>query len=362
MNARLRVQRGWSIPASLLLLALAACNSPTSPSVSGIVLTVSPAGIPASGGTVVVSATVTGANNAPLSNVEVQFATSAGTLSAPKASTDNEGIARVQLTSPGPATVTARANSTEARLDVPLDVLIALELTPAAPRRFERFTVKINATSSGQPVQGNLVLDLGDGTTREFGEVSGEATTTHAYNNEGTYTVTATLRRGSNETKKTQELRIEGFGPGADQIDPKSITWLSPATTNISDWPATSIVQNVSVNGSTVCLDHTKAGQWPLVSIDENPPNIEANILIVVNVDGRWFGGGFDWLGGGRTCKTVDPSEYGVDQIRVPPLDGSWHGPRSGEEVGLLISTPSSNRIPVRSVNERTNIVLVRWP
>ncbi len=118
----------------------------------------------------------------------------------------------------------------------------------------------------------------------------------------------------------------------------------------------------MSINGSTVCIDHTKAGQWPLVSIDDNPPNIEANILIVVNVNGQWYGGGFDWLGAGRTCKTVDPSEYGVDQIRVPPLDGSWHGPRSGEEVGLLISTPSSNRIPVRSVNERTNIVLVRWP
>ena len=362
MNVRLRVQRGWSIPASLLLLALGACNSPTSPSVSGLVLTVSPAGIPAGGGTVVISATVTGANNAPLPSVEVQFTTSAGTLSAPKASTDTEGIARVQLTSPGPATITARANNTETRFDVPLDVLIALELSPAAPRRFERFTVNIRATSGGQPVTGNLMLDLGDGTIREFGDVDGEASTEHSYSEEGTYTVSATFKRGANETKKSETLKVEGFGPGADQIDPRLITWLSPATTNISDWPATSVVNSVSVNGSTVCIDHSKAGQWPLVSIDENPPNIEANILIVVNVDGKWYGGGFDWLGGGRICKTVDPSEYGVDQIRVPPLDGSWHGPRSGEEVGLLISTPSSNRIPVRSVNERTNIVLVRWP
>ncbi|HVH57935.1 MAG TPA: Ig-like domain-containing protein [Vicinamibacterales bacterium] len=362
MNVRLRVQRGWSIPASILLLALAACNSPTNPSVSGLVLTVDPGGIPASGGTVTVSATVTGANNAPLPSVEVQFTTTAGTLSAPKASTDHEGIARVQLTSPGPATLTARANNTETRLDVPLDVLIALELTPAAPRRFEPFRVNITTTSGGQPVSGQLVLDLGDGTVKDLGEVNGETSASHSYGEEGTYTLSATLRRGANETKKTQTLKVEGFGTGADQIDPRLITWLSPATTNISDWPATSTVTNVSINGSTVCLDHTKAGQWPPVSIDDNPPNIEANILIVVNVDGKWYGGGFDWLGTGRTCKTVDPSEYGVDQIRVPPLDGSWHGPRSGEEVGLLISSPSSNRIPVRSVNERTNIVLVRWP
>jgi hypothetical protein len=54
--------------------------------------------------------------------------------------------------------------------------------------------------------------------------------------------------------------------------------------------------------------------------------------------------------------------EIGRDQIRVPPLDASWPGPRSGDLIGLLVSTPSSDRIPVRSVNERTNIVLIRWP
>jgi hypothetical protein len=54
--------------------------------------------------------------------------------------------------------------------------------------------------------------------------------------------------------------------------------------------------------------------------------------------------------------------EYGRDQIRVHPLDHTWPGPRSGDEVGLLVSTPSSDRIRVRTLNERTNIVLVRWP
>jgi hypothetical protein len=361
MNARIRVQRGWSMPAPLLLLALAACNSPTSPSVSGLTLSTS-GGIPPNGGTVVVSATVTDASNAPLRNVEVQFTAPAGTFSPAKASTDENGVAHTQLTAPGPVTITAHANNAQTQLEIPVDVIIALELTSTAPRRFERFTVNITATSGGQPVSGNLVLDLGDGTTHDFGEVNGTVSTSHSYSDEGTYQVSATFRRNGNETRKTASLKVEGFGAGADQIDPSLITWLSPATTNISDWPATSTVTNVSISGATVCVDHTKAGQWPLVSIDENPPNIEANILIVVNVDGRWYGGGFDWLGGGRTCKTVDPSEYGVDQIRVPPLDGSWPGPRSGDEVGLLISTPSSNRIPVRSINERTNIVLVRWP
>ena len=160
-----------------------------------------------------------------------------------------------------------------------------------------------------------------------------------------------------------------GIGPGSptasssgDQIDPKAITWLSPASTNVSDWTVTSTVTGVTIEGDTICINHTKSGQWPLVSIDGNPPNIEGNPMIVVKRDGRWYGAGFDWFGEGRTCKHMPGDEMGRDQIRVWPLDGSWGGPVSGEEVGVLVSTPSSERIPVRSVNERSNIVLVRWP
>jgi len=147
-----------------------------------------------------------------------------------------------------------------------------------------------------------------------------------------------------------------------DQIDPKSIQWLAPASTNVSDWPVTSTVTGVTIDGDTICINHTKSGQWPLVSIDGNPPNIEGNPMIVVKREGQWYGAGFDWFGEGRTCKHMPRYEYGRDQIRVWPLDGSWDGPASGEEVGVLVSTPSSDRIPVRSVNERSNIVLVRFP
>lgn len=151
-------------------------------------------------------------------------------------------------------------------------------------------------------------------------------------------------------------------GAGVDQIDPRSIRWLSPASTDVSGWRITSQVTSVQINGDTICINHTKAGQWPLVSIDGNPPNIEGNPMIVVNIGGQWYGAGFDWFGQGRTCKHMPKHEIGRDQIRVAPLDASWPGPQSGEMVGFLVSTPSSDRIPVRSVNERSNIVLVRWP
>lgn len=147
-----------------------------------------------------------------------------------------------------------------------------------------------------------------------------------------------------------------------DEIDPRLISWLSPASTNVSDWAVTSRITGVTIEGDDICIYHSKSGQWPLVSIDGNPPNIEGNPMIVVNVNGEWYGAGFDWFGQGRACKHMPRYEYGRDQIRVWPLDGSWPGPRSGEEVGVLVSTPSSDRVPVRSLNERSNIVRVRFP
>jgi hypothetical protein len=150
--------------------------------------------------------------------------------------------------------------------------------------------------------------------------------------------------------------------PGGDGIDPALITWVS-MTENISGWPVTSRITDWSFDGNaTVCIYHTKLGLWPLVSIDENPPNLEAQIGVVAKIGGRWYGGPYDWMRPGSACKYEPPYNWGPDQIRVWPLDASWPGPRSGDEVGLYMSTPSSNRPPVRSVNERTNLMLVKWP
>lgn len=149
------------------------------------------------------------------------------------------------------------------------------------------------------------------------------------------------------------------FSSAADQLDLRQITWLG---TDVGAWKITSTLGSVEIDRDRICLNHSKAGRWPLVSIDENPPNIEGNPMIVANIRGRWYGAGFDWFGEGRTCKNMHPEEYGRDQIRTAPLDASWPGPQPGELVGLLVSAPSSQRIRVRSVPERSNIVLVRWP
>jgi hypothetical protein len=152
-----------------------------------------------------------------------------------------------------------------------------------------------------------------------------------------------------------------GPGGGADQIDARAITWLEQASADVSGWTITSQVTEVVQSGDQVCVYHTKAGQWPLADVFGTGLGIEGVIMIVARFDGKWYGAGFDWMPGGRTCKNLTADEYGRDQIRVAPMDASWPGPKAGNQIGLLVSTPSSNRIPMRTVNERTNIALITW-
>jgi hypothetical protein len=226
-------------------------------------------------------------------------------------------------------------------------------------------TFTVTASSAGQPASGRVRIEFGNGQTADLGQIAGTGSATHTFT-EGRYDVTAVFTRADgNETRSAIPVDVQPETrplSAGDQIDPALITWVS-MTENISNWPVTSRITDWSFDGNaTVCIYHTKLGLWPLVSIDENPPNLEAQIGVVAKIGGRWYGGPYDWMRPGSACKYEPPYNWGPDQIRVWPLDASWPGPRSGDEVGLYMSTPSSNRPPVRSVNERTNIILVRWP
>jgi hypothetical protein len=131
---------------------------------------------------------------------------------------------------------------------------------------------------------------------------------------------------------------------------------------DVSDWKITSQVTDVSIDPRTICVYHTKAGQWPTADIFGVGIPIEGNMVFVGNIGGQWYAASIDWLKPGVVCKGMTAEEIGVDQVRVPPMDASWPGPQKGDKVGLLMTTPSSNRIYMRTINERTNIKLVIWP
>jgi hypothetical protein len=138
-------------------------------------------------------------------------------------------------------------------------------------------------------------------------------------------------------------------GPaGQEPIDLAQVTWLH---TNVSGWAVTSRITGGRIGDPPICIDHTKAGRWPVAD------GLEGNPWIFVNLDGRWYAATYEWLRPGQICKGIHRDNIG-EHIGRPPLN-SWR-PRSGETVGLMVSTHA--RSGAGAVRERSNVVLVQWP
>jgi hypothetical protein len=139
-----------------------------------------------------------------------------------------------------------------------------------------------------------------------------------------------------------------GGGSGDSTIDLASVTWLH---TNVSRWAETSRITRVSVGAPPICIEHTKAGKWPVKD------GLEGNPWVFVNRGGRWYAATYEWLAPGQTCKAIDAGNIGP-HIGIPPLS-SWR-PSSGELVGFMVSARA--RAGGDTVPERSNVVMARWP
>ncbi len=276
-----------------------------------------------------------------------------GSVDGPNSSLVNFSLgAAVDLQAPQPES--PLANATVAGLRPTFVVNNASRSGPVGPITY-RFEVADNTGFSPLAAAGTVAEQSGGQTSwaPDVDLPTGKTLYWHAR------TVDAT----NNVSSAFSNTRAFTVSKSGDEIDASTITWLSPACTDVTNWKITSTVTDTYVDPRTICVYHTKAGQWPLTDIfGMGVDNIEGNMLIVAMYDGRWYGGGIDWLGSGRVCKGMTAEEIGADQIRVAPLDASWPGPRAGDRVGLLVSTPSSDRIPMRTINERSNIKVVIWP
>ncbi len=132
----------------------------------------------------------------------------------------------------------------------------------------------------------------------------------------------------------------------ADAIDPSSVHWLG---TNPSSWPVTSRL-SVSIGGGKINLNYDAARTWP------SKDGVNANPWVFVNRGGTWYAATFEYLRAGQTSKPT--STVRGDHIKVAPLNNFV--PVSGEVYGFMVSTLA--RGGLRTIDERTNIVLATWP
>lgn len=390
-QAKLRIERGTAtvsyrsagqpgsaqITASSGSLSAQLTLTVISAPLGGLTVATSPTILPAGGGEVEVVARASASDGAPVAGAPVTFRTSNGTVNPTSGTTGSDGTARTKLTTTVNAVVVARIGTLDSEpitVRVGPTLRLTLSTTPAQPFAGDPVTVNVRASASdGSVPRGRLKIALGTGQVADLGVVVESGTVTFTYPAAGGYNITAEFTDDFGTLlRETIRITVQakpvvpppdpspspnpgGPSAGTDEIDPRLITWLHR---DVSNWSITSQITDIRITDSQVCIDHTKAGQFPQSPFFDIV--VEGNVWIVAQFNGRWYAGTYDWLRPGQICKGVTAPEFGVDQIRIPPMDASWPGPRSGETVGFLVS--SRARDNVQAGEERTNIKLVRWP
>lgn len=151
-----------------------------------------------------------------------------------------------------------------------------------------------------------------------------------------------------------------GGAPSADdQLDLRTVTILK-GPGSIAGWSVGSRITKTRQGGGELCIWHEQLGRWPSVPFFGDPGvPVEGNQWVFANINGKWYGGAADWYRPGQACKGVDASSVGRDAFDQEPLH-SWV-PRPGEVIGLMSTTPARAWPDMRTLDQRTNIVLIRW-
>jgi hypothetical protein len=155
-------------------------------------------------------------------------------------------------------------------------------------------------------------------------------------------------------------------GP-TDAIDLHQATITGGSPADVADWPVAATITGLNFQANGLRLDFTKKdgpGRWP----DVVPPGwdgpLQYTVWMVVNIGGRWYtSGGVEFW-------------YGLERSGGPPslFAGNWYynsqvwgplanrQPAIGEQVGFLVTAGDARVKDVRSVRERSNVVVVPFP
>jgi hypothetical protein len=155
---------------------------------ANITLSASSSTVPPSGGSITITAVVLDVAGARLPNAQVNFSTTAGTLSATQVTTDGNGEAQVTLTTNAAATVTARAGTASATFAVTVGSSVALSVNPSSGTIATVFTFTVTPAPGAQSV----ILDFGDGNSVSLGAITSATTATHTYSSTGSMTARVT--------------------------------------------------------------------------------------------------------------------------------------------------------------------------
>jgi len=222
-----------------------------SAAVRTVTLTASPSQVPSNGGSVSIVAAALDASGGRVPNVPVSFSTSAGTLSAPIATTDSNGQATVTLTTDRETTVTALAGAAPpATVNVTAIAPNSLQLTvsPTTASAGTPVTANISPTIGSGNVPPQVTINWGDGTQENLGTVNSARSVVHIYNVPGFYVVVANATSGGETFTTSVPVTIGQVSAPTITASPSSAP--APATITFTVTPP------IGVPASRVVIDY----------------------------------------------------------------------------------------------------------
>ena len=249
-----------------------------------ISVSATPPSVSQSGGTVTVTALVFDEASNPLPGVNVQFVASTGTLIATTATTDNNGIARTQLTTTQTATVTAVAGAAKGEVRVEVSAAPSVTITTTSPATVGVPHPITVGNSSPRQVQ-SVVVDFGDGTSDTRTNVTGDAAFIHTYQREGGVTITARVTDVAGNTgTSSKAIVVNRSQPTVDLTAPATVTLASGGvaafTVAASAPPGQPPVQSVVVRLSdgTVIYSGSSGGAFTYQFTTTGPKALTATV------------------------------------------------------------------------------------
>jgi hypothetical protein len=154
---------------------------------------------------------------------------------------------------------------------------------------------------------------------------------------------------------------------GGDQMDLHQAIVTAGSPTDVANWAVTAKLTALNLQSSGVDVEFTKKtgpGRWP----DIVPPgwsgSLQYTLWMVVNINGQWYtsGGVEYWYGLSQSGGA--PSQFTSNWYYSPAVWGplATHQPSPGEMVGFFVTAGDARAKDVRSVVERSNVVMVPFP
>jgi hypothetical protein len=141
---------------------------------------------------------------------------------------------------------------------------------------------------------------------------------------------------------------------------------IAPTAAQVAAWPQTARIIAVEQDGAgegAMCISFSTSHDWPSAPFFGDPTvPVYANQWYFANIGGQWYAGPGEYLRADRAavCKNGQgTTTIGPDGGWRPPMN-TWV-PKPGELVGYMISTPARNWPGLRTIDERSNIVVQPW-